>query len=128
MVNGPTRRHGAKECPQGLKPRSCCRIKSELKLRPPKEHETQSSQRNRLLMVLDIKGRVHRGNVQVLLLKRGDFGLVYERQPDIVEALEQAIAAERIDGEGISQAFVVGYHLLLEIDGHAYSLRSRRCA
>ena len=45
----------------------------------------------------------------------GDLVLVLERQADVVQAVEQAMAAERLDLERQQQAVVVGERLLLQI-------------
>jgi len=74
---------------------------------------------NRLLVVLDVQRGAHLRNLQIFLFKCGDVGLVHQSQPDIVEPLKKAFAAERIDREGISQTLVIGDDLFDQINGHA---------
>src|SRR4030088_1553048 len=47
----------------------------------------------------------------------GDFGLVFQRKSDVVEAFEQAVAGEVVDLEGGREAVVIVDFALLQVDG-----------
>src|SRR5579864_9303044 len=78
--------------------------------------------RRRFVMEFYVDGLVHDWDAQALFLERRDFFFVDERQANVVKTLEQAIAAEGIDGEGTAQAAIVGDDLVFEIDGEAVAL------
>ena len=48
---------------------------------------------------------------------RGDFRLVLQREADIVQAFEQAVAREVVDLESGGQALVVPNGAVFQIDG-----------
>jgi hypothetical protein len=50
-------------------------------------------------MEFHVDGLVHHGGADALFLEGGDFVCVDERQADVVEAFQEAIATKRIDGE-----------------------------
>src|SRR6185437_2022534 len=99
----------------GSSPRTSATCKCNLQL------QTRTVDSQRLVVVLHVQGFVHDGDSKIHFLEGGNFRFVHQRQANIVEPFEQAIAAERINGEGIAQAFIVGDGLLFEIDRHAIS-------
>ena len=54
-------------------------------------------------------------------LERGDLVRMVERQADVVEAVQQAVLAERLDLERVLQAVAVRDRLVLEVDASARS-------
>src|SRR5580704_6731409 len=78
--------------------------------------------RRLLLVVFHVDGIVHHGKLQILTFEACDVLIVDQRQPDVVEPAQKAVAPKRVDRELITQPAIVGDDLLLEINSKAVTL------